>query len=147
MRRQPWANEPFIAGPLADYMDAQFAFFNSDKLQDKPIIAGLNYFLTHGARGGEGTKLLGEKRDVRVWLGWLELRAHGDVEAIETPIGYIPCYEDLKTLFDGIGKEYPKALYDQQFAFYVDNILGRIDLQEEAYHKEEGVPSQAVRGL
>jgi phosphoenolpyruvate carboxykinase (GTP) len=140
VRRQPWANEPFIAGPLADYMDAQFLFFNSDKLKRKPIMAGLNYFLTHGARGGEGTKLLGEKRDVKVWLGWLELRANGDVDAIETPIGYIPKYEDLKTLFDGINKEYPKDLYDQQFALYIDNILGRIDLQEEAYKKEENIP-------
>jgi len=142
VRRQPWANEPFIPGPLADYMDAQFAFFNSDKLLDKPIIAGLNYFLTHSARGGEGTGLLGEKRDVRVWLGWLELRAHGDVGAIDTPIGYIPLYQDLRTLFEGIGKEYPHSLYQRQFAFYVDNILGRIDLQEEAYQKEKGVPSQ-----
>jgi phosphoenolpyruvate carboxykinase (GTP) len=140
IRRQPWANEPFIAGPLADYMDAQFTFFNSDKLQNKPIIAGLNYFLTHGARGGEGTGLLGEKRDVRVWLAWLELRAHGDVDAIETPIGYIPLYQDLKELFAGIGKAYPKELYDKQFAFYVDNIIGRIDLQEEAYRKEKNVP-------
>jgi phosphoenolpyruvate carboxykinase (GTP) len=142
VRRQPWANEPFIPGPLSDYMDAQFAFFNSNKLQDKPIIAGLNYFLTCGARGGEGNLLLGEKQDVRAWLGWLELRAHGDVGAIETPIGYIPCYEDLKPLFDGIGKEYPRDLYEQQFAFYVDNILGRIDLQQEAYRKEEDVPAQ-----
>ncbi|MBL7200517.1 MAG: phosphoenolpyruvate carboxykinase (GTP), partial [Anaerolineae bacterium] len=54
VRRQPWANEPFIPGPLADYMDAQFAFFNSERLTHKPIIAGLNYFLTHGARGGQG---------------------------------------------------------------------------------------------
>jgi phosphoenolpyruvate carboxykinase (GTP) len=134
VRRQPWANEPFIPGPLADYMDAQFVFFNSDKLKSKPVMAGLNYFLTHGARGGEGTKLLGEKRDVKVWLGWLELRANGDVDAIETPIGYIPKYEDLKKLFDGINKEYPKDLYDQQFALYINNILGRIDLQEEAYN-------------
>ena len=140
VRRQPWANEPFIAGPLADYMDAQFTFFNSDKLASKPIMAGLNYFLTHSARGGEGSGLLGEKRDVKVWLSWLERRAHGDVGAIDTPIGYIPQYEDLKELFAGIDKEYPKALYDKQFAFYVDNILGRIDLQEEAYSKEENVP-------
>jgi phosphoenolpyruvate carboxykinase (GTP) len=144
VRRQPWANEPFIPGPLADYMDAQFDFFNSNKLQDKPIIAGLNYFLTCGARGGEGTLLLGEKQDVRAWLGWLELRAHGDVEAIETPIGYIPRYEDLVPLFDDIGKHYPRDLYEQQFAFYVDNILGRIDLQEAAYRKEEGVPAQLL---
>ncbi|MBN1580288.1 MAG: phosphoenolpyruvate carboxykinase (GTP), partial [Anaerolineae bacterium] len=142
VRRQPWANEPFIPGPLADYMDAQFVFFNSDKLKNKPIMAGLNYFLTHGARGGTGTKLLGEKRDVKAWLGWLELRANGDVGAIETPIGLIPLYEDLKKLFDGIGKEYPKALYDKQFAFYVDNILARIDLQEEAYKKEANVPAK-----
>jgi phosphoenolpyruvate carboxykinase (GTP) len=144
VRRQPWANEPFIAGPLADYMDAQFAFFNSDKLTSKPIIAGLNYFLTCGARGGEGTALLGEKRDVKVWLAWLELRANGDVEAIETPIGCIPRYEDLQPLFAEIDKPYPKDLYDQQFAFYVDNILARIELQEEAYCKEDNVPAKLI---
>jgi len=142
VRRQPWANEPFIPGPLADYMDAQFVFFDSDKLKSKPVMVGLNYFLTHGARGGEGDKLLGEKRDVKVWLGWLELRAHGEVDAIETPIGFIPKYEDLKELFAKIGKEYPQELYDKQFAFYVDNILDRIDLQEEAYRKEKNIPDK-----
>jgi phosphoenolpyruvate carboxykinase (GTP) len=142
VRRQPWANEPFIPGPLAVYMDAQFAFFNSDKLKGKPIMAGLNYFLTHGARGGEGNNLLGEKRDVKVWLGWLERRAHGDVDAIETPIGFIPKYEDLEELFAEIGKEYPKELYDKQFAFYVDNIIARIDLQEETYRREESIPAK-----
>jgi phosphoenolpyruvate carboxykinase (GTP) len=142
VRRQPWANEPFIPGPLADYMDAQFAFFNSDKIKNKPVMAGLNYFLTEGARGGEGTKLLGEKRDVKVWLGWLELYANGDVEAIPTPIGLIPKYDDLKKLFDEIDKNYSKELYDKHFALYIDNIIGRINLQEEAYKKEENIPPQ-----
>ncbi|MFO7740767.1 MAG: phosphoenolpyruvate carboxykinase (GTP) [Anaerolineae bacterium] len=142
VRRQPWANEPFIPGPLADYMDAQFRFFNSDKLAYEPVIAGLNYFLTHGARGGEGEGLLGEKCDVEVWLGWLERMAHGEVETIETPIGYLPKYEDLKTLFSGIDKAYPKELYDKQFALYVDNILARIKLQEEAYAEGQNVPAK-----
>jgi phosphoenolpyruvate carboxykinase (GTP) len=142
VRRQPWANEPFIAGPLADYMDAQFAFFNSDSLSRKPVMAGLNYFLTHQARGGEGKGLLGEKRDVKAWLGWLERIAHRQVEAIETPIGFIPRYEDLKALFAEIDKPYPKELYDKQFALYVDNILARIELQEAAYRKEENVPAK-----
>lgn len=143
VRRQPWANEPFIPGPLADYMDAQFIFFNSPKLKQKPLMVGLNYFLTHGARGGEGKKLLGEKRDVKVWLSWLERYANGDVPAIETPIGFIPKYEDLKKLFaEIINKEYPKALYDKHFAFYVENILGRITLQEEAYQKEKNIPAK-----
>ena len=88
--------------------------------------------------------LLGEKRDVKVWLSWLELHANGDVEAIKTPIGYIPRYEDLQELFDGIDKPYPKDLYDQQFAFYLDNILGRINLQEAAYRKEKNVPTKLI---
>ncbi len=142
VRRQPWANEPFIPGPLADYMAAQFEFFNSDRLAHKPLIAGLNYFLTHGARGGVGDKLLGEKCDVEVWLGWLERLVHGEVEAIETPIGYLPRYEDLQELFTGIDKAYSRELYDRQFALYVDKILARIELQKNAYGEERDVPSR-----
>jgi phosphoenolpyruvate carboxykinase (GTP) len=126
-------------------MDAQFKFFNSKKLKQKPIIAGLNYFLTHGARGGEpgDKRLLGEKRDVRAWLTWLERRAHKEVKAIVTPIGFIPLYEDLKLIFkETINKEYPKDLYDKQFSFYVDNIVARIDLQKDAYSKEKDCPKR-----
>jgi len=143
VRRQPWANAPFIPGALADYMDAQFAFFNSAKIadEDRPVMAGLNYFLTHANRGSSGSGLLGEKRDVKVWLGWLELFASGDVKAIETPIGYLPYYEDLKSLFAEIDKEYPKSLYDMQFALYLDKILERIDIQTEAYSKEKDIPA------
>ncbi len=143
VKRAPWANAPFIPGALGDYMKAQFNFFGSALIADdkRPIMAGLNYFLTHEARGGNNKKLLGEKKDVKVWLGWLERRAHGDVEAIETPIGFIPRYEDLKVLFETlIDKPYPKALYDRQFSLYVDNILARTDLQISAYGKEKNIP-------
>lgn len=142
VNRQPWANAPFIPGALADYMKAQFTFFNSDKFSDetRPVMAGLNYFLTHENRGGIGSNLLGEKKDVAVWLGWLELYAHGDVEAISSPIGDLPKYEDLKKLFVDIDKEYPEALYEMQFSIYVDRIITRIELQKEAYSKEEGIP-------
>jgi phosphoenolpyruvate carboxykinase (GTP) len=143
VRRQPWANAPFIPGALADYMRSQFDFFNSDKLTDKPVMAGLNYFLTAGARGGEGTRLLGEKRDVKVWMNWLERYSHGDVGAIETPVGYLPKYDDLKNLFETeISKPYSRELYDMHFSLYVDKILARIDLQEEAYGKEENIPQE-----
>jgi phosphoenolpyruvate carboxykinase (GTP) len=140
VNRQPWANTPFVAGPLADYLDAQLAFYGNPTMTRKPVMAGLNYFLTHEARGGSGSGLLGEKRDVHVWLGWLELYAHGDVQAIETPIGLIPQYEDLKQLFsDKINKAYPESLYTMQFSLYVDNVVARIDLQEAAWAKEPGV--------
>jgi phosphoenolpyruvate carboxykinase (GTP) len=145
VRRQPWANAPFTPGSLGEYMDAQFVFFNSDKIADdkRPILAGLNYFLCEEARGGNSTKLLGEKKDVKVWMAWLERRAHREVDAIETPIGYLPKYEDLKRLFkERIDKEYPEDLYLKQFSLYIDNIVARIDLQIEAYGKEQHIPAR-----
>ena len=105
-------------------------------------MAGLNYFLTHENRQGSGKGLLGEKKDVKVWLSWLELYAHGDVKGIQTPIGILPKYSELKPLFQIIKKEYPKSLYDMQFALYVDTIIDRIDMQREAYSKEADIPKQ-----
>lgn len=141
IKRQPWANAPFIPGPLSDYMESQLAFFGSPKLARKPVIAGLNYFLTEEARGGHGGKLLGEKRDVIVWLSWLERFSHGEVPAVSTPIGGIPIYEDLRALFSElIDKRYTRELYERQFALYIDNLLKRIAFQEEAYRRETALP-------
>lgn len=145
VKRAPWANAPFIPGALGDYMNAQFHFFNSPKIaEDKqPVMAGLNYFLTHEARGGTSKKLLGEKKDVKVWLAWLERKAYKDVASIETPIGKLPLFDDLKSLFRSIiDKAYPLDLYNQHFSLYIDNIVSRIDLQLEAYGKEEKIPER-----
>jgi len=143
VKRAPWANAPFIPGALADYMDAQFKFFGNEKIAEdkKPVMAGLNYFLTDEARGGTSKKLIGEKRDVKVWLSWLERHAHNEVDVIKTPIGNLPKFDDLKDLFQSlINKEYTKELYIKQFSLYVDNIVARIDLQVEAYGKEPDIP-------
>jgi len=150
VKRAPWANAPFIPGALGDYMDAQFNFFgNPDIKQEyRPVMAGLNYFLTEKARGGESSRLIGEKRDVKVWLSWLERYAHDEVEFVETPIGNLPKYEDLKSLFkDIINKEYSRQLYTKQFSLYLDNIIKRIDLQNEAYSKEENIPDTLFKIL
>ena len=143
VKRAPWANAPFIPGALADYMDAQFKFFGNEKIAEdkKPVMAGLNYFLTDEARGGTSKKLIGEKRDVKVWLSWLERHAHNEVDVIKTPIGNLPKFDDLKDLFQSlINKEYTKELYIKQFSLYVNNIVARIDLQIEAYGKEPDIP-------
>jgi len=150
VRRQPWANAPFTPGPLGDYMDSQFTFFGSEKISKSniPILAGLNYFLTEEARGGASGKLIGEKKDVKVWLGWLERRVHNEVEVIISPIGLLPKYEDLKVLFkELIDKEYTEDLYEKQFSLYIDNIVSRIDMQIEAYGKEKNVPEKLFQIL
>jgi phosphoenolpyruvate carboxykinase (GTP) len=126
-------------------MIAQFEFFNSDKIADesRPILAGLNYFLTHEARGGKGSAFLGEKRDVKVWMSWLDRLIHKEVASIPSPVGLLPEYEELKAMFSEIlDKEYPKDLYDKQFSLYVDNIIARIDLQYEAFKKEDNIPDK-----
>lgn len=150
VKRAPWANAPFIPGSLGDYMDAQFKFFgNPDIAPDgKPIMAGLNYFLTHRARGGDSGALLGEKRDVKVWLAWLERYAHNDVGSIEVPIGHIPLYEDLSALFQEIiDKPYSRELYEKHFSLYIDNIVKRLSMQIDAYSKEKNIPETLFRVL
>ncbi len=143
VKRAPWANAPFIPGSLGDYMDAQFKFFGNNRIrpENQPVMAGLNYFLTDEARGGTSPQLLGEKKDVKVWLSWLELYAHHDVDYLLTPIGNLPLFEDLQVLFKQIiNKEYTRELYTKQFSLYLDNILSRIKLQQESYAEETGVP-------
>ena len=150
VKRAPWANAPFIPGALADYMDAQFKFFgHPDIAKDKqPVMAGLNYFLTDEARGGDSPKLLGEKKDVKVWLAWLERHVYNEMEVIATPIGYLPKFEDLKQLFqDIIGKTYTEELYTKQFSLYINKVIARIDLQAEAYGKGTDVPAKLFRVL
>jgi len=150
VKRAPWANAPFIPGALGDYMRAQFDFFNSDLIADdqRPVMAGLNYFLTHAARGGEGDSLLGEKRDVKVWLSWLERRVHGEVAALDTPIGWLPLYDDLRVLFASlIDKLYPEPLYERQFSLYIDNIVARIDMQVKAFRRDEHIPGRLFEVL
>ncbi|MFO7987941.1 MAG: phosphoenolpyruvate carboxykinase (GTP) [Desulfotignum sp.] len=150
IKRAPWANAPFIPGALGDYMDAQFRFFGNANIQKsfQPVMAGLNYFLMDSARGGSTNRLLGEKKDVKVWLAWLERYAHKEADCIQTPVGNLPLYRDLAPLFEEIiDKPYPKDLYDRQFSLYVDNIIARIELQEAAYAKEENIPGRLFKIL
>ena len=111
-------------------MDAQFKFFGSQKITEnsQPVMAGLNYFLTHEARGGSSKKLLGEKRDVRAWLAWLERRAHSEVEIIDTPIGYLPLYDDLKILFK----------------YHCSQLKDRIFSQVDRFKDEHNSPEIAI---
>jgi phosphoenolpyruvate carboxykinase (GTP) len=79
--------------------------------------------------------------DKKVWLIWAEGRVHGEYEAIETPIGYIPKYDDLKTLFrQTFDREYTEEEYIQQFSIRVTKHLEKLARMEELYGDEEGIP-------
>jgi phosphoenolpyruvate carboxykinase (GTP) len=78
-------------------------------------------------------------------LAWLERLANNEVNTIETPIGYLPKFDDLYNLFRSIiDKDYTQELYVKQFSLYIDNIVARIDMQKEAYGKEPGISGKLL---
>ncbi|GAJ02679.1 unnamed protein product, partial [marine sediment metagenome] len=88
----PMANLDFISVPLGTYIENHLKF--TKDLKVIPKIYATNYFLKD-----ETGKYLNGKMDKRVWLLWAEGRVYDEYEAIETPVGLIPKYKDLKTLF------------------------------------------------
>jgi len=66
---------------------------------------------------------------------WMEQRVHGDMDAIETPCGYMPKYEDLKKLFrDVLGKEYTAEQYEEQFMLRIPERLAKKERILKIYH-------------
>ncbi|MEE9602335.1 MAG: phosphoenolpyruvate carboxykinase (GTP), partial [Thermoguttaceae bacterium] len=101
--------QDFVAIPLGKYVQNNLDFGN--KVKSPPLVFGVNYFL----RGKDG-RFVNGIRDKHVWVKWMELRVHGEVEAIETPTGLIPKDEDLKRLFRQVlDKDYAHEDYIEQF--------------------------------
>lgn len=131
------SNMAFVSIPLGKYIQNNLDF--ADGLDKVPSIFSVNYFLR-----GEDGKYLNTPLDKKVWLLWAELRVNGDVDAIKTPTGYIPLYEDLAKLFkDNLGYDYTKAEYVEQFSIRVPKLLAKID-RVEAIYKEKVADAPAV---
>lgn len=107
----PMANLDFVSYPLGKYIMNNIEFGN--KMNKAPQVFATNYFL-RTADGDFCTSKLAKK----VWLHWAEMRIHGEVDAIPTPTGLIPKYEDLKDLFKKLlNEDYIEADYTYQFSF------------------------------
>ena len=74
---------------------------------------------------------------------WMEGRVHGEYGAIETPVGYIPKYEDIAKLFKKIfEKKFSREDYDKQFSIPIDKFLEKLDRVEKAYRQEDNIPDE-----
>ncbi|MHA2163904.1 MAG: phosphoenolpyruvate carboxykinase domain-containing protein, partial [Candidatus Thorarchaeota archaeon] len=52
----------------------------------------------------------------------------------ETPVGYIPKYDDLKQLFiQHLEKDYTREQYDEQFTIRVPELLAKIERIKKVY--------------
>ncbi len=123
----PMANLDFISVPLGTYIENHLKF--TKDLKVIPKIYATNYFLKD-----ETGKYLNGKMDKRVWLLWAEGRVYDEYEAIETPVGLIPKYEDLKKLFiRELNKDYTRIEYIQQFSLRVTKYLEKTERMSKIF--------------
>jgi len=123
----PMSNLDFLSIPIGRYIQNNLDF--TKDLKKPPLIFSVNYFL----KDKDGN-FLNEKTDKKVWYKWMELRVHNEVEAIKTPTGLIPKYEDLKRLFkEVLKKEYSQEDYNKQFMLRVPESLSKIERIKDIY--------------
>ncbi len=124
------SNLDFLAIPLGRYINNNLQFIKG--LENPPLVFAVNYFL----KDADGEYLNG-MLDKGVWMKWMELRAHGDLDAIDTPTGMIPRYEDLNKLFKQVlNKPYSQEQYVQQFTLRVEENLKKLARIENVYRKD-----------
>jgi phosphoenolpyruvate carboxykinase (GTP) len=133
-KASPMANLDFLVVPLGKYLKNHQKFGN--QLEHCPQVFSTNYFL----KGKDG-KYLNGILDKKVWVIWAEGRTKGDFDALKTPIGYLPKYEDLKKLFKlELGKDYLREDYVEQFTLRIKFLLDKLKRVEEMYKTEKEIP-------
>ncbi|RLI65667.1 MAG: phosphoenolpyruvate carboxykinase (GTP), partial [Candidatus Asgardarchaeum californiense] len=125
----PMSNLDFLSITIGKYIKNNLNF--GKKLNSPPYIFSVNYFL----RDSNG-KFMNQKNDKHIWLKWMELRVHNDINAIKTPTGFIPKYRDLEILFKKVlDRDYSEEDYIKQFTVRIPENLSKIERIERIYKK------------
>lgn len=101
----------------------------------RPKVFETNYFLKKDGA------YLNAKLDKSVWIKWMELRVHGDVDAINAAYGLIAKYEDIHDLFKQVlNREYTEQDYVDQFTIRIPECLAKLDRMERIYDTFTDMP-------
>lgn len=123
----PMSNIDFLSISIGRYIQNNLDF--GARITHPPQIFSVNYFLRD--KNGEW---LNEKNDKAIWLKWMERRVNDEADALVTPTGSIPLYEDLKTLFaEVLHKRYRKQEYITQFTTRIPENLAKIQRMETIF--------------
>ncbi len=137
----PMSNLDFLSVTIGKYLEMYLEFEKG--LERVPKIFSVNYFL----KDKDGN-FLNEKMDKRVWYKWMELRINNNVDAIRTPTGLIPKYEDLKRLFkEVLNKDYSEEDYVKQFTIRIPEHLQKIERITKIYREVSDTPEIVFKVL
>lgn len=126
------SNMDFLSMSVGRYLQNNLNFARDIQ---RPKVFGTNYFLKK-----DGTYLNG-MLDKAIWVKWMELRCHGDAEALDAGYGMIPKYEDLKALFEQVRDQaYTEQAYVDQFTVRIPELLAKLARMEETYATVDSTP-------
>lgn len=123
----PMANLDFVVVPLHRYIRNHLEF--GRRLKRQPLIFSTNYFL----KDPSGSYYL-DKLAKKVWILWAEGRVHNEYDAILSPVGYLPLYDDLRSLFETVlSRSFHYDLYREVFAVRIERLFQKLDRMEKIY--------------
>ncbi len=118
VRRDPMAMLPFAGYNMGDYFKHWIDM--GTKITNKPLIFNVNWFRTDD----EGNFIWpGFGDNMRVLL-WILARCEGKVDAVETPIGYVPKAEDINIEGLDINIDVIKELLTVDKAVWKEEVSG-----------------------
>jgi phosphoenolpyruvate carboxykinase (GTP) len=125
MRRDPMAMLPFCGYNMADYFSHWLDF--GRHLPDPPRIFRVNWFRrdAHGRFMWPG---FGENMRV---LKWIVDRVHGHSRSVESPLGWMPRYEDIR--WDGL--EFPRETFNELMTVNRDAVSEDTRQHEEHFDR------------
>ncbi len=118
VRRDPMAMRPFAGYDMGDYFAHWLAM--GKKIPNKPMIFNVNWFRTDD----EGHFIWPGFGDNMRVLNWILARCEGKVDAVETPIGFVPKAEDIDLEGLDIDLDTLKGLLDVDTALWTEELAG-----------------------
>ena len=115
VRRDPMAMRPFVGYDMGDYFAHWIAM--GKKIPNPPKIFNVNWFRTDD----EGHFIWPGFGDNMRVLMWILARCNGEVDAVETPIGFVPKAEDIN--IEGLDID-------------LDTLKGLLNVDKELWREE-----------